>query len=84
MALINLFSLKSNLNDRGPAYLNATAGKKHPSVSAGNRTWIAGFVGGRSPFELAGPGLYYSILLLKILLKEVFNQNFSYVFSSEI
>ena len=35
MALFDLLLLlKSNLNDRGPAFLIATARKKHPSVLA--------------------------------------------------
>ena len=48
------------------AHFSATVQKKYSSDAALNQTRISGFVGGRFPSELAGPGCSFSFSTEKL------------------
>ena len=65
MALIVFLSPKRRFQiDRGPAYFKCH-GEKEMFIcfSSGNQTRIAGLLDGRSPSELAGPGVVIVVVL---------------------
>ena len=55
--VVCIFAKEKVSNRSGSRILFATARKKNSSINfGGNRTRIAGLLGGRFPSELAGPG----------------------------